>query len=257
MAPQKEIVHLFSGGTDSTYAAASLTGIFDKINLVTYQRFGFTYTENSKINAKNLMNKYGESRITHSFINYDREFKILSFKNHLSDFFKYGFYVLINCGVCKLAMDWRTIIYCIDHNIKYVSTGAGKEMAFDPSQDIEVISGVRNLYASFGIQYFTPIFDTAYDQRDVELLKLGIIKRLGIKWSPDTWDYQPHCCQEYMNIFLIGHVCRYNPRTLKLTDERYLEFHKKMCEFHQAKREEVKRYVQEYIDHKSKNKIST
>jgi len=262
MAPSKEIVHLFSGGTDSAYSATLLAGMFDKVRLVTYERLGFTHTENSKIYAGILMKKYGKDRITHTFINIDKEFKKLCFKNHFTDFLKYGFYVLINCGLCKLAMDWRTIVYCIDNNIKYVSTGSGKEMVFDPSQNIEIIKEVRDMYASFGIQYFAPGFEIPPNEREKELLRLGIANRLGIKGSAETWDYQPHCTQEYMNLFLIQYVCKKNRKffSRQLTgsfyipkEERFFEYHKKVCKFHKAKREEVKRYVQEYIDRKNKN----
>jgi len=255
MAPSKEIVHLYSGGTDSTYSATLLTGMFDKIHLVTYERLGFTHMENSKIYAGALMKTYGEDRITQTFINFDKEFKALCFRNHLSDFLKYGFYVLVSCGLCKLAMDWRTIVYCIDNNIKYVSTGSGKEMLFDPSQDIEIIKEVRDMYAFFGIQYFVPGFEIPPNERERALIRLGIAKQM-IKMTSATWDYQPHCTQEYMHKFLMQYVCRKNERFLVAvinTDERFLAYHKKVCEFHKAKREEVKMYVQEYIDRKNKN----
>ena len=201
------------------------------------------------------MKKYGEDRITHSFINYDKEFNTLSFKHQYSDFIKHGIYVLINCGMCKLAMDWRTLIYCVDNGIKYVSIGSGKEMVFDASQKVEIVKEVRDMYASFGIQYFTPSYDSEPEAREVALLQLGIIKRLGIKWSPDTWDYQPDCKQEYMNLFLIEYLCGKPNRFINAsTDKNFFKYHEKMSELHRAKREEVKKYVREYIESKNRNK---
>jgi len=254
MAQIKEVAHLFSGGTDSTYAAALLTGTFDKIHLITYDRFGFENVENSKIYANVLIEKYGSDKISHTIINYEKEFKMLCFKNQFSDLFKYGFYVLTNCGLCKLAMDWRTIIYCIDNNIKYVSTGSGKEMVFDPSQDRDIIKGIRELYSAFGIQYLTPGYDVSPSAREEYLFQMGIAKRLRVKWSADTWSLQPRCRYEYMNLFLIQYFCNKKTGLFDTErDEKFLEYRRNMSIFHTIKREEIKQYVKDYIAGKKKN----
>ncbi len=164
----RSIVVLYSGGTDSTLAAALAAEEFDRIHLVSYKRFGVSSIENSRINAKMLVDRYGEEKVSHSIIRIDRLFKFISYERYFYNLFKFGFQNLSTCGFCKLAMHMRTIKYCLDHNIKYVSDGANEGMSIFPAQMRPVLDDIRAMYRHFGISFFNPIFD--YDAPEEQTL---------------------------------------------------------------------------------------
>jgi len=114
---------LFSGGTDSTYTAVLMQDKYDKIHLITYDRFGFLNTKNSQNSALKLKRAFGEDKFVHRIINIDKLFREISYESYLGDILKYGFFLLLTCGLCKLAMHWQAIIYCLDNNVGEVCDG--------------------------------------------------------------------------------------------------------------------------------------
>lgn len=182
MTNKDELVILFSGGTDSTYTAVMMKQKYKKIHLLTFDRFGFLNTVNSRSAAQALKEKFGKDKFTHQIIIIDELFKKISYNNYFRELIKYKFFVLLTCGLCKLAMHWRTIVYCIDNHIEYVCDGSSKEM-IDPSQDAEIIRGMRVLYNEFGIRYFNPVFYAARQIREKTIFDLGISPVQYTKWT--------------------------------------------------------------------------
>lgn len=156
--PDSRAVVLFSGGTDSTLAAALMAERFHEIHLVTYDRFGLFAVEGTGRVARGLQEKFGESRFRHTIINIDQLFKHISYESYFSDIRKHGFFPLSVCGLCKLSMHVRTIIYCHDNEIRHVCDGANKGMHLFPDQMKSVIEDLRGLYGRFGIDYTNPVF---------------------------------------------------------------------------------------------------
>lgn len=150
---------LFSGGTDSTLTAAMLTEKFETIHLITYNRFGFHETDNTSTQAKMLKEKYGENRFIHTYINVDKLFEHISYENYFKNLKNHGLFNLSTCGLCKLSMHVRTIIYCLDHNITHVADGANQAMTMEPAQMKPVIDKLKQMYSSFNIEYFNPVFE--------------------------------------------------------------------------------------------------
>lgn len=245
-----KLVHLFSGGTDSTYAATLAAAIYDQIHLITYNRLGFYNTEKALINAEKLKKLYGVDRIKHTIINIDKEYKKIFYEHFFSNIFHYGFYNLLNCGICKLTMHYRTIIYCIDNNIKYVSDGSGVEMVCDPSQNPSVMAGMRQLYKDFGIEYFSPSFEVQPEVREKALYDMGLSSKIYVKWTSDSWQIQPTCTQEYLHLIFLQYMCRTQSYKLRLELPEFLEYEKKMLVFHTQKRDAVKNWILKYISEK-------
>lgn len=150
---------LFSGGTDSTLAAALQIEEFGKLILLTFDRAGIAKIENSKVNAKMLIDKYGADRVEHIIINFDKIFKHISYENYLQNVMKHGFMNLSTCGLCKLSMHIQAIDYCNTHDIKYVADGANQGMNMFPAQMKPVVDQMKDLYKKFGIIYSNPVFE--------------------------------------------------------------------------------------------------
>lgn len=132
---------------------------FKIIHLITYNRFGFHSTENTRLQAQMLKEKFGNDRIVHEIINVDKLFKHITYENHLRNLIDFGFFNLSTCGLCKLSMHVRTVIYCQDNNIKNVADGANQAMTMFPSQMKEVITDLKRMYEHFNINYFNPVFE--------------------------------------------------------------------------------------------------
>ena len=155
----ESVAILFSGGTDSTLTAAMLEKSFKKIHLVTYNRFGFHATDNTKTQAQMLKQKFGEDRFEHVILNVDKLFKHISYEKYLKNLKEFGFMNLSTCGLCKLSMHVRTIIYCRENNIKFIADGANQAMSMFPAQMKGVIDELKDMYKHFDLVYFNPIFD--------------------------------------------------------------------------------------------------
>ena len=159
MKSNNEVLVLFSGGTDSTLAAALAADKFDFIHLITYSRLGIASVENSKVNAKMLINKYGEDKISHKILKIDKLFKYISYENYLGNLKKYGFNNLSTCGLCKLSMHIKTVEYALENNIGHVCDGANAGMTMFPAQMRPVVELLQKMYAEYGIVYSNPVFD--------------------------------------------------------------------------------------------------
>lgn len=228
-----EIAVLFSGGTDSTLAAATMQETFRRVHLVTYDRFGFHSTGNTAVNATMLQNKFGPEKFVHRTMKFDPLFEHLSYERYLRNWFKYGFFQLSTCGLCKLAMHARTIKYCLDHGVTNVCDGANMGMSIFPDQMKGVLDEYQQMYAHFGITYSNPVYfmTPPAEKSYIETSNLGVIPsflpptdaprtetpgqklhRLGLAPAPDVkgsaYDRkrQPRCHQLVLfNIFAIGY----------------------------------------------------
>lgn len=155
----EEVAILYSGGSDSTLSTVLVQGQYKKIHLITYKRFGLFSIENTRVYVDTLKEKFGADKFTHSLINIDRLFKFLSYHSYFRNLFKHKFFLLSTCGFCKLAMHARTIIYCLENQVKHVCDGSNKGMDIYPAQMKTVIEMITRLYETFGISFTTPVFD--------------------------------------------------------------------------------------------------
>ena len=89
LSSKGDVSVLFSGGSDSTLAAAVMCEQFDKVHLLTYFHPGLPFAERSKINAKRLAKRYGKDKIRHKLINFESIFKHLYYKTYLRDVQRY------------------------------------------------------------------------------------------------------------------------------------------------------------------------
>lgn len=177
---KKETVVLFSGGTDSTLTAALAAHEFDRVHLITYVRFGFFSIENSRLNVGKLRNKFGHDKFTHQIIKIDKLSKFVFYERYFMNFFKHRFFLLSNCGLCKLAMHLRSILFCLDNKIGNICDGANKGMDIFPAQMRRVLEEIKKMYKDFSINYTNPVFELEEPQG------LDFVEKLNlVKISPD------------------------------------------------------------------------
>jgi hypothetical protein len=156
----REVAVLFSGGTDSTCTALLAARDFQRVHLVTFRRFGMFGVERSDTNFRKLQALYGPDRFVRPpIMQVDKLFRHLSYGSYLRDLRRHGAMVLTTCGICKLAMHLRALVYCLDNGVKHVYDGANRNMYIFPAQMGDVLALLSELYASHGIRYENPVFE--------------------------------------------------------------------------------------------------
>lgn len=155
---RNETATLFSGGTDSTLTAALMAEKFDKIHLITYDRFAFSSVMNPMVNVKKLRDKYGEDKFDFHVIKVEKLTRFVFYERYLHNIRKHGFFLLTICGLCKLAMHVRTVIFCLENGIPNVCDGANQGMHLFPAQMASVIKEYGDMYTRYGIAYSNPVF---------------------------------------------------------------------------------------------------
>jgi hypothetical protein len=224
MIPPRDdrVALLYSGGTDSTLAAWKAAERFGEVHLLTYRRLGMFGVENSETNLALMRERFPPGRFVRPpVMPVDRLFRHTSYDRYLRTLAKHGLMVLTTCGLCKLAMHLRTLVYCVDHGVGHVWDGANKNMTIFPAQMAEVIELMKELYAAAGVRYDTPVYDYEDDQginfgnfvyglspaRDEapaprigrttgeELYELGILPEPDVKGKPHDKIMQGRCYQ--------------------------------------------------------------
>jgi len=171
----KRIAILYSGGVDSTAAAVILEKHFDEIHLLSFRRLGLFNVERIKKNVELLKIKFGKEKFIHIIININKLFKMVSYAGYFKSLTKYGFFLLSTCGLCKLSMHIRALIYCLDNDIHSVADGANKHMVYFPDQTGGYINEIKDFYSRFQINYLNPVFNFDCPEEDIDWFhKLGV-----------------------------------------------------------------------------------
>lgn len=186
----KGIAILFSGGTDSTLTAALMAEKFKRIYLITYSRFGLFSINNATTNVKKLKDRFKNTHFHHHIINISRLFDYVAYEHYFHYLIKHGFFLLSTCGLCKLTMHIRTIIFCIENGVVEVCDGANKNMYLFPDQMASVMKEIKKMYAHFGINYTSPVFEL--ENPDIG----GFIARLGMEEMPVFMEKAVHLDKE-------------------------------------------------------------
>lgn len=175
---QGSAVVLYSGGTDSTCAAALIAERFSRVHLLTFVERG---TESSPIprgNVSRLREKLGADRFPHRVMRIDGLLRRFSYDRYARAVARHGFFMLSTPGFSALAWHVRAIVYCLENGIRHAADGLTRELMHFPGHMDAVLRHFRALYARFGIDYSSPVRDwpTPPDRRFLDHL---IVDRHG------------------------------------------------------------------------------
>lgn len=229
MTETEEVSVLFSGGSDSTLAAAFCCQRFRKIHLLTFHHSGMRYKQKSKVNVERLQEKFGKDKITHKLIDIEETFQKLYYSSYLRDLARFRiFLAAATCNVCQLAMHTQTIIYNLRNKISFTCDGYKREKKHVyivmAEEGIELL---KEFYREYGINYSNPVYDTL--RTDWELHDLGITPERNVKFPYEHLDYTAqHSCFHGIltNAFLLGY---YYPLYHE-PDSQWIEYFKEKVE---------------------------
>lgn len=222
---REEVSVLFSGGSDSTLAAAFMCRQFEKVHLLTFIRSGILSIDNAKVNAQRLKKKFGKDKLTHKFINMEQTFKKLYYDDYIRNLKSYGvFLVAGTCFACLLAMHTETIIYNLENKISSACDGYKKEKEhiYVPMSK-EGIVYTKELYAKYGIDYLNPVYNIT--RTDWELFDLGITSKRDAKFPYHGLeaDYEPNCSQ---GVLTNAYISAYYYPLYHKRGDRWVEYYK-------------------------------
>jgi len=141
--------------------------------LLTYEVPVSCLDDNCKKNVPSLEKAFPDIVFTHLMIPVGKIINKIVTKKKFGFVLKHGLIEASFCLHCRLGMHVRTIIYCLDTNIKYVFDGSNVTMALWVDQTRKGIEYVDQLYDAFGIIMRHPVFNYAGDDL------FNLVKYLG------------------------------------------------------------------------------
>jgi len=171
----------FSGGSDSTLAAAIAAERLDRVHLLTFNHKGMKQAEKSSAQTDNLRRVYGEDKIIEYRGDINGLLRNIYFGDYLSDIVQFGTHVSVfSCLACKLAMDVEVAVYNITNGVRYVFDGQQREKEMWPMQMEEVIALMQDFFAEYGLIYECPVYDV--ERTDMELFDKGVSDAVDVKY---------------------------------------------------------------------------
>ena len=222
---REEVSVLFSGGSDSTLAAALACKQFGKVHLLTFFQSSISFVDNSKANAQKLKDMFGKDKVTHQIICIEEPFRKLYYGNYMRDLRSYGAFLVAGaCFACQIAFHYSVIISNIENKIGSAWDGYEREKEhIYVHMAKEGIELTRKFYAGYDIDYQNPVYNVI--RTDWELFGLGITPQKNVKFPYDRFDSmtQPHCMQGVLlNVYLLSY---YYPLYRK-SDPKWVKYYK-------------------------------
>lgn len=183
MNPAKCLVN-FSGGTDSTCAAALLAESYSEIHLLTFRERGTAASPAPTGNVERLSKHFPKTRFTHQLLSTDRLVRLISYDDYFGRLRRHGFFQLSTPGFSTLSWHLRAIVYAKENGIGVVADGLTRELMQFPGHRDEVIAEFRKLYARFGLRYENPVREWPVP-RDQQFLDRLIVDRHGFVLGDD------------------------------------------------------------------------
>jgi hypothetical protein len=207
---------LYSGGADSTMAAAVMLKNHSPVHLLTFKHCRMSQLNKTTDSAENLFEHFGKSSVIHHWKDITSLWRTIK-KNppYTAMTLKGGFALLLKpCLACKAAMHVSTLSYCLENGISIAADGAHPKGApLFPEQTNEGIELIRSFYNRYGIAYETPVYSIG--RPDFKLFDMGITRK---KNTGDEHIYYSN--QFACHVGLLAYVYHYLSRPLDKEKKR-------------------------------------
>jgi hypothetical protein len=213
--PEDEVSLMFSGGIDSTTAALALGRRHRHVHLLTYNN-GYTHQhmDRTKDRVAELRDKVGD-RYSHTMLSTKELFDHFLVNKVAREYLEYksGF---IWCLGCKMAMHTRSILYNLEHGVRYMADGSSSSTGEMVEQSLVSLYGFRELYAQYGIQFTTPVYTIPREDEIRSLKREGF--KMGFRVLDRFAGVQPTCKAGeiyYLSFLLFDQPPKHDEATVK------------------------------------------
>jgi len=164
-----ECAVLFSGGSDSTLAAAMAAEQFTLVHLLTMNREGYYRAElETEENFQRLIRVYGKDRFQRKIIDVNYLHEELKRNPPLTKNTKFGL-TKVALSFAKISLHGAAARYCLQNHVSLVFDGAVPYMYLYPDQNPRIGGRLyKKFYQSLGLRYESPV--AALSLRVEELL---------------------------------------------------------------------------------------
>ena len=174
-AKYKDLAMMFTGGVDTTLAAAKLleSNEAERLHLLTFCNGMCVAVNNSGVHVEELRRKYGRSRIIHEISYVTETFEEL--RNPVAQLIKEWGSTLIVDLCCRLSFETTAITYCINNGITDICDGTNIDQGRLFLEKPEYLHQV-----SMGIYVYEPgVFEYLHD--DGTSLEADTLERIALK----------------------------------------------------------------------------
>lgn len=184
---------LFSGGTDSTLAAARMLEQVERVTLLTCDPGYLFFLGNCGVHAAALQRTYGPERVRHVVLpmrDVARRFLWDPFRRDLA---RHGAdMAALVCLGCRLAMHAAALAWNLEHGVPFIADGSVAIQDAIPEQMESVLAANHEFYfRTFGVWQTHPVWDETASDRALE--RLGIARQRGLKRQFILFDTQYTC----------------------------------------------------------------
>ena len=203
------IAVMFSGGTDSTFAALSQIPHYDRIHLVTFYRHGLRKSQNTREAVDRLKGAFSDKDVRYHEVDFEDIYRMITPRKQKLDVQiavlsqeieplwnnssnresgerdfaadKQRLFLANECLQCKIAMDLAAIKFCLENGIAFICDGSNTEQLDDGSQLEDVKQIAQQIFKRFDIRYFSPVFHVSAEKRGKALYEVGITDHIDHK----------------------------------------------------------------------------
>ena len=197
-AVPNEICMMFSGGLDSTLAAARLLedDTSTRLHLLTFCNGLCVRVDQSKTHVGELRDLYGADRIVHH-ISYVTEIFEEMRRPVWEQIRKAGSTLAIDL-CCRLSFETASIIYCVNNGLTRLADGTNVDQGRLFLEKPAYLKVVREFFAGYGVDYFSPV----YQRLDGRVGRLEQLRSRGLSVGPRSLErlnitsslaHQPFC----------------------------------------------------------------
>ena len=187
----REIALMFSGGIDSTVAAAKLAETHERVHLLTWRNghghWGFSRVRRR---AEEVASRYPPGRVVHQLADIRDLFRELAIATMVADAREYGGH-FVWCLGCKLAMHAASLRYCLQNGLSTMADGSAADTDEMVEQSLIALSLTYQMYADHGVEFTAPVYEMTRDEKRAWLKERGY--NLGIQIGDRHLGVQPTC----------------------------------------------------------------
>jgi len=197
-AKYRDLAMMFSGGLDTTLAAARLleSGDVERLHLLTFCNGFCVGVGHSGFHVGELRRIHGADRVLHEIIYVTEIFEEL--RSPVLDLVrKWGSTLAVDL-CCRLSFETAAIIYCINNGIADLCDGTNIDQGRLFLEKPEYLRVSREYFAEHGIHYFSPVYGREGGRKG----RMDALKQRGLSVGPRFLEkvnitssilYQPFC----------------------------------------------------------------
>lgn len=178
--PAQELVMMYSGGVDTTLAAARLLedDPARRLHLLTFCNGYCIRVGSSAVHVKELQALYGTDRVVHEIIYVTEIFEAL--RRPLWDLVRRYRSTLVVDLCCRLSMESAAIIYALEQGLTQICDGTNIDQGRLFLERPRYLQVAKDFFAEHGINYFSPV----YGRMEGRYGRIERLRRRGITVGP-------------------------------------------------------------------------